>query len=57
MRTISMSEVIPKVNTNHKKAQSQTLHKKKKVSQLTFTCSTSTIETLEKDVKYVQSQQ
>ena len=25
-------------------------------SQLTFTCSKSTIETLEKDVKYVQSQ-
>ena len=26
-------------------------------SQLTFTCSKSTIETLEKGVKYVQSQQ
>ena len=26
-----------------------------KVTQLTFTCSTSTIETLEKGVKYVQS--
>ena len=49
-----MSEVIPKVNTNHGKTQSQTLQK---VSQLTFTCWKPTTETLEKGVKYNQSQQ
>ena len=40
----SLSEVFIIVNLRH-------------VTQLTFTCSKSTIETLEKGVKYVQSQQ
>ena len=49
-----MNEVIPKANTNYGKTQSQTLQK---VFQLTFTCWKSTTETLEKGVKYIQSQQ